>query len=325
MTLSTVPAQSSTARAGNSIHVQVTADLPDFVLSPFREACLVSEAPLTEVEQIAPDAILCSIAETLLDEVAFSHLPESVRAILTYSAGYEHIDLAAARNRNIAVFNTPRVLGDAVAETAILLILGAARRATESIDLIRSGKWAGWKPNQLIGVGLSGKTLGILGLGDIGRRVAIRARAFGMRIIYHNRCPVADAPQEKWLPVDELLAESDVIVLSWPSTRETRHFINHTTLASTKAGSILINIGRGDLVDDDAVIEALLEGRLRAVGLDVFENEPHFDTRYLDLPNAFLLPHIGSSTREARLGMAQVLLEALNCWAAGGKPHNQIA
>ena len=301
-----------------------TAALPDFVTTLFSEQFRVSHGTLAEATQINPDALLCSIAEARLDARAIEMLPKSVRAILTYSVGLDHIDLNAARARKIAVFNTPGVLGDAVADAAMLLTLGAARRATESIDLIRSGRWTGWTPRQLIGVGLSGKTLGILGMGDIGKRVAHRARAFGMQIVYHNRRPV-DEHDANWLLARELIATSDVILLAWPSTPETRYFINSDTLALVKRTAILVNVGRGDLVQDEGLVAALSNGRIAAAGLDVFDREPDFDKRYLDLPNAFLLPHIGSSTYEARLGMGQVLIDALLSWTSGGTPQNRVA
>lgn len=306
-------------------HVLVTAELPDFVLKRFGAHVRLTEGPLEAAQDLAPDALLCSIAETRLSAQRIEALPNSVRAILTFSVGLDHIDIAAARQRGIAVMNTPRVLGDAVADAAMLLILGASRRVTESISLLRSGRWSGWTPSQLIGLGLADRVLGIFGMGDIGARVAHRARAFGLQIVYHNRGRRDDEPNATWLPATELLAKSDVILLAWPSTPETRHFIDHRALELVKSTAVLVNVGRGDLVCDDDLIEALRSGRLYAAGLDVFENEPAIDPRYLDLPNAFLLPHIGSSTVEARLGMAAVLSDALQCWWAGGSPQNQVA
>jgi glyoxylate reductase len=229
------------------------------------------------------------------------------------------------RKRGIALFNTPGVLGNAVADAAMLLILGAARRATESIALLRSGGWKGWTPGQILGVELSGKTLGILGMGDIGNRVAKRARAFGMRVAYSNRHPVDNSQARFLSDPHALVAESDVLLLAWPSTAQTRRFIDAKTLELAKPTMILVNIGRGDLVDDDALIDALATRQIFAAGLDVFDNEPSLDPRYLDLPNAFLLPHIGSSTWEARLGMARILADAIQmCFAGGAPPSNRV-
>lgn len=305
--------------------VLATVDLPDEVMARFEQRMTVVRGGPEKAEAFQPDAILCSIIPYRFDQQTIANLPASVKAIATYSVGHDHIDLAAARTRGIAVFSTPGVLSDAVAEVAMLLILGAARRATESIALLREGRWTGWTPSQLIGEGLDGKTLGIFGMGNIGRRIARRARAFGMSIAYHDRAPVADEDARYHADPLTLLSESDVILLAWPSTAETRHFIDAERLRLVKSSAIIVNIGRGDLVKDDDLIQALRDGTVLAAGLDVFENEPHLDPGYLDLPNAFLLPHIGSSTWGARLAMADLLVDALETNEAGGIPHNRIA
>jgi glyoxylate reductase len=306
------------------LNVLSLVPLPEHVARPFRESFAFVEGGLADAGRVAPDALLCSIPYRL-DRAAIAALPASVRMIATYSVGHDHIDLAAAAERGIAVFNTPAVLGDSVADAAMLLILGAARRATESIALLRGGDWQGWRPTQLNGVELAGKTLGILGMGDIGRRVARRARAFGMDIAYHNRKPSAGSDARHVARAEALIAESDVLLLAWPSTPETRRFIDAGTLACAKETLILVNIGRGDLVVDEDLIAALREGRILAAGLDVFDNEPDLDPRYLALPNAFLLPHIGSSTYEARLAMGRILITAIQDYTAGQSPANRIA
>jgi glyoxylate reductase len=281
---------------------------------------------LEDAAAIQPDIVLCSIEPYRFDRQVIDKLPTSVKMIATYSVGHDHIDLSAAVDRNVAVFNTPGVLSDAVADAAMLLILGAARRATESISLLREGRWTGWSPGQLIGVGLGGKTLGILGMGNIGCRIGYRARAFGMQIAYHNRREItSDNDARFYADPRELIAESDVVVLAWPSTPETRYFIAADTLGLAKRAMILVNIGRGDLVKDEDLIAALRDDRIFAAGLDVFDNEPELHPEYLLLPNAFLLPHIGSSTWEARLAMADVLVDAVELHAAGGKAANRIA
>lgn len=299
-------------------------DLPDSVLDRFRARMPVVCGRLEHAAEIEPDIVLCSIRPYRFDARALRKLPPSVKAIATYSVGHDHIDLAAAAERGVAVFNTPGVLSDAVADAALLLMLGAARRATESIALLREGRWTGWSPEQLNGVGLDGKTLGILGMGDIGRRIAHRARAFGMRIAYHNRTRLADESAHFHANARDLVAASDIVLLAWPSTPETRRFINAETLACAKSTMILVNIGRGDLVDDEHLIAALREGRILAAGLDVFDNEPNLHPGYLDLPNAFLLPHIGSSTWEARQAMADILIEAIEAHARGARPSNRL-
>lgn len=305
--------------------LQSVLGLPDRIEDRFRSSYSVVSAPLEDVAHIEPDAILCSIRPYRFDRPAIERLPASVKMIATYSVGYDHIDLAAAGERGIAVFNTPGVLSDAVADAAMLLILGAARRATESIALLREGRWTGWTPGQLNGVQLSGKMLGILGMGEIGRRVAQRARAFGMDIAYSNRREISGEDARFQPDPRALIGESDVLLLAWPSTPETRRFIAADTLRLAKQSLILVNIGRGDLVNDTDLIAALRDGTIMAAGLDVFDNEPDLHPDYLELPNAFLLPHIGSSTWEARLAMADILIDAIDMHFAGGTPANRIA
>lgn len=300
-------------------------DMPDRVVDRFRSRMPVVQGRLEDAGKVRPDAVLCSIRPYRFDRSAIQRLPDTVKMIATYSVGHDHIDLQAASDRGIAVFNTPGVLSEAVADSAMLLLLGAARRATESIALLRTGQWTGWTPNQLIGLELGGRTMGILGMGGIGQRIAKRARAFGMDIAYHNRRQIAGETARFFADPRKLVAQSDVVVLAWPSTEETRRFIAADTLALAKPSMILVNIGRGDLVKDDDLITALREGKIFAAGLDVFDNEPDIHPGYLELPNAFLLPHIGSSTWEARLAMADVLIDAMEVHAAGGTPANRIA
>ncbi len=271
------------------------------------------------------DVIVFSLDVPMGGDVIRS-LPADVRALATYSVGTDHIDFEAAKERGLAVFNTPGVLADSVAENAIFLMLGAARRATESIELLRGGEWAGWNPTQLVGVQLAGRTLGILGLGDIGERIAMRARALGMEILYCNRHPLpADHPVGGGYrsTVGELVSESDVLILACPSTEETRGIVDDALLSQSKAGMILVNIARGDVVDDDALIGALQSGHVWAAGLDVFAGEPRVDPRYFGLPNVFMVPHIGSSTIEARLGMGRILIDGIIGWKAGRDVTNR--
>ena len=254
-------------------------------------------------------------------------LPRSLRAIATYSVGYDHIDVAAAKERGLPVFNTPDVLTDAVAETGLFLMLGAARRATESIDLIRQGRWTGWSATQLIGTELKGKALGILGMGRIGRGIAERARAFGMTIHYCNRRrlrPDLEAGAVYHADFDRMAGRIDVLMIAAHSNPGTQRYLDAARIARLKHGAIVANIARGELIDDDALIAALTDGRVRAAGLDVFAGEPRFDPRYLSLPNVFMLPHIGSSTIEARRRMGQALIAGLVAWRSGGEPENRV-
>ena len=307
----------------------LTAGLPDPVLGDFADAFEATFLPAsTPLEQIAPDAeVMLLTAGVKLGAAELPRLPPGVKILLTYSSGLDHLDVPAIRERGLLLFNTPDVLGESVADTAMLHLLGAARRVTENIDLIRSRAWQGWSALQFNGVELKGKTLGILGMGGIGRRIAQRARAFGMSIAYHNRNPLADdlAGDAVYYPSFEtMLGEIDALMLIAPSTAETRGIIDARRLALAKPGLILVKVARGDLVVDEDLVAALKNGQVWAAGLDVFNNEPKVYPPYFDLPNVFLLPHIGSSTNEARRAMGRVLIDAVAAWREGRRPFNQV-
>jgi len=271
------------------------------------------------------DVLLTWIGDRL-DASTVHRLPQSVKVIATYSVGFDHIDLEAAKKRGIAVLNTPGVSTDTVADAALLLTLGVARRARESNDLIRTN-WTGWTPLQLVGVELAGKTMGIFGLGRIGRKIAERAQAFGMRIEYNDLAQLPAEVEKGAVFVktaEDLMARADVLVLATNPSPSTRGFLNRERIALMKKSAFVINIARGDIVDDDALIEALKEGRLFGAGLDVFKGEPNFDARYRDLSNAFIMPHIGSSTAEARRRMGQILIDGIQTMIAGGAAPNRL-
>jgi lactate dehydrogenase-like 2-hydroxyacid dehydrogenase len=312
----------------------VVCQLPDEVLRNFHSEFDVTLLPIEGVplrEELysaaqGKEVILTSVNARFSADIIIS-LPDSVKAIATYSVGLDHLDIQAARSREIAVFNTPNVLTQSVADAALFLLLGAARRGTESISLIRGQGWSGWTAKQLNGRELANKALGILGMGGIGQAIAERARAFGMIIHYHNRTPLA-ADRERGATfharAEDMLAQIDVLVLAAPSTAATRGFLNTTRLRGLRRDSIVVNIARGDLVDDEALIAALTSGHVFAAGLDVFNNEPRLDSRYFSLPNVFMLPHIGSSTLEARQRMGAVLLQGLIDWRAGRAATNRV-
>jgi lactate dehydrogenase-like 2-hydroxyacid dehydrogenase len=281
-----------------------------------------------ELQQAAAGAdVLVVTAFDRLDAYAIDRLPAAPRILATYSVGIEHIDLRAAARRGLAVLSTPDVLSDSVAEMAILLMLGAARRAHEGLDLLYRGRWAGWTPTQLVGIEVTGSRIGILGMGRIGRTIARRARAFDMTVHYHNRRRL-EPPLEEGAryhdTIEGLLAVSDVLVLAAPSTPETRGVLNRARLALMPTGAIVVNIARGDLVDDDALIAALQSGGISAAGLDVFSNEPYLHEGYLGLPNVFLQPHQGSSTLTARLKMGRILLDGIDAVLAGKPAVNRV-
>src|SRR5262245_49396678 len=248
------------------------------------------------------DGVMCAAGDPLNAETV-AGLPASVRMIATFSVGYEHVDVAAAAKRGILVSNTPDVLTDATADITLLCLLGAARRAHEGTTMLRTHGWVGWTPTQLMGVHVTGKRLGILGMGRIGQAVAERARAFRMQIHYSNRTRLP-AELEKGATfhanANDMLPHCDFLSINAPMTPATRKWLDAERLAKLPKGAIVINTARGGVVDDDALIAALKAGRLAAAGLDVFDGEPKIHQGYYDLVNAFLLPHMGSATTETR-------------------------
>lgn len=275
----------------------------------------------------APE-ILLVMAMDRIDAATIATLPASVRVIGTYSVGHDHIDLQAAKARGLAVLSTPDVLSIAVADTAMLLILGAARRAHEGATLIYSGKWTGWTPTQLLGRDVSGARIGILGMGRIGRAIARKAaHGFDMKVHYHNRSRLPSAQEDGatyHASATELLPHSDFLALAAPSTVQTKGFLNEQTIDCLPRDAVVVNIARGDLIDDRALIAALRSGRIAAAGLDVFNNEPDLDPDYLMLPNVFLQPHQGSSTLGTRMRMAELLLDSIDACLAGKVCPNRL-
>ncbi|BAI72509.1 gluconate 2-dehydrogenase [Azospirillum sp. B510] len=272
------------------------------------------------------DAVLCCAGDRL-DAAAIAALPPRVRVLATFSVGTDHIDLEAARARGLTVTNTPDVLTDATADIALLLLLGAARRASEGERMIRAGAWTGWTPTQLMGTHVGGKRLGIIGMGRIGQAVAARARAFGMTIHYSNRRrlpPDQELGATHHADPEAMLPVCDVLSLHFPATAETRHWLNADRIGRLPPGAILVNTARGSVVDDAALIDALKCGRLAAAGLDVFENEPNLHPGYRDLPNAFLLPHLGSATVETRNAMGFRALDNIDAVMAGRPAPDRV-
>ncbi|CAA6603131.1 Glycerate dehydrogenase [Rhodospirillaceae bacterium LM-1] len=262
-----------------------------------------------------------------IDADLIARLPQSVRVVATFSVGYDHIDVQAAKALGIAVAHTPGVLTNATAEIALLLILGAARRAHEGEKIMRDASWTGWTPTQLLGCELGGKRLGILGMGRIGQAVADRARAFGLSIFYSNRHrlpPDLEKGATFYPDPETMLMQIDILSLNAPSTPETWHFLNERRISLMKAGAIVVNTGRGGLIDDDALIAALKSGRIAAAGLDVFENEPKVHPGYRELPNTFLLPHLGSATVETRNAMGMMALDNILAVLRGLAPPNGL-
>jgi lactate dehydrogenase-like 2-hydroxyacid dehydrogenase len=259
---------------------------------------------------------------------AIAGLAKSVRIMATFSVGIEHVDLKAAKARNIVVTNTPDVLTDATADLTMLLLLAAARRVTEGTAMVREGRWLGWAPTQLMGVQPGGKRLGILGMGRIGQAVAKRARPFGMEVHYHNRKRLPKNQEDGAVfhqTAEELLKVSDFLSFHCPLTPETMKFLDARRIALLPKGAIVVNTARGGVIDDEALIAALKSGRLAAAGLDVFEGEPKLNPGYLKLANAFLTPHQGSGTIETRNAMGFRALDNLDAFFAGDAPPDRVA
>ena len=272
------------------------------------------------------NGVICTSSERF-DAETIACLPEGLRAIATFSVGYNHIDVAAANARGLVVTNTPDVLTDATADITLLCLLGAARRAYEGQRMLRAGQWHGWTTTQLLGTHVTGKRLGVLGMGRIGRAVAQRARGFSMTIHYCNRSRLTpDLEQGAVYHADpeDMLPHCDFLSLNCPATPETVGFLNEARIERLPAGAIVVNSSRGDVVVDDALIAALRSGRLSAAGLDVFTNEPKLDPRYLELDNAFLLPHLGSATTETRDAMGFTCLDNLDAVFAGRQAPNRL-
>ncbi len=254
------------------------------------------------------------------DAVRLRSLPEKVKILTTFSVGHDHIDLDAARAKGIKVGNTPEVLTEAVADIALLCLLGAARRAVEAAQMLREGRWTGWHTTQLVGVELHGRRLGIIGMGRIGRAIARRARGFGLEIHYHNRNRLpADLEEDAIFHPDlaTLLPLVDIVSLSCPATPETARLVDAAFLAAMKPGSILVNTARGALVDEAALMASLDAGHLFAAGLDVFDDEPNVDPRLLAYDKIFALPHIGSATVDTRNAMGFCCLDNLDAFFKG--------
>lgn len=260
------------------------------------------------------DGILLSSPDKMSRETLL-RMPESVKIIATFSVGYEHIDVDAAVERGLIVTNTPDVLTDATADITLLCLLGAARRANEGMAMIREDGWHGWAPTQMMGTEVTGKTLGIVGMGRIGQAVADRARGFGMKIHYNNRRPLpeklAKGATFHTSPL-ELAGAVDFVSINCPATPETKGLVNEDFITAMRPGAILVNTARGAVVQDDPLIAALKSGHLAAAGLDVFDGEPNIDPRYRELDNLFALPHLGSATFETRCAMGFRALDNLD-------------
>jgi lactate dehydrogenase-like 2-hydroxyacid dehydrogenase len=318
--------------------VVVTRRLPEPVEAHLRErfdARLSADDRPLSAEQLAEavrsaDALLPTVTDRLSAAVLGASL-RRVRIVANFGVGHEHIDLAAARAAGIVVTNTPDVLTDDTADLAVALLLAVARRIGEGERLVRAGAWTGWGPTDMLGTRVSGMTLGIVGMGRIGRAVAHRAHAgFGMRIRYWSPRPardlaVAALAAEPVASLDDLLAACDAVSLHCPATPETYHLIDAARLRQMRPGAFLINTARGEVVDEAALVEALRDRVIAGAGLDVYEREPRLAPGLAELENVVLLPHLGSATTNTRVAMGERAVENLVAFFDGRAPHDRVA
>jgi glyoxylate reductase len=256
-----------------------------------------------------------------------AELPASIRMVASYGAAVELMDLKALAARGIEVSNTPGAVTDDTADIAFGLIIAACRRFSEADRLVRSGTWKGVTVTGMMGRKVSGKTLGIVGMGRIGSAVARRAQGFGMTVLYHNRKPSPEAEPVKaryCTRLDDLLAESDIVVLCCPMTQETHHLIDAAAFGRMKRSAVIVNVARGAVIDEAALIKALADGTIAAAGLDVYEFEPRIEQALLDLPNTFLLPHLGTATEEGRVAMGMRAIENIEAFLKTGQAQDRV-
>lgn len=283
-----------------------------------------------EIAALMQDAdVLVPTVTDRIDVALIERAPPSLRLFANFGAGVNHIDLAAAKAKGILVTNTPGVFTEDTADLTMALILNVPRRLGEGHRLMRSGEWQGWTPTGMLGHRIGDKTLGIIGFGRIGEAVAVRARAFGMNILYNKRHRLPASVEEElgiaFEPdLDRLVARADIVTLHCPLTAETNRIMNRQRIGLMKRDGYLINSSRGELVDDDALIEALQRGRIAGAGLDVYNHEPAIDPRFLSIPNAVLLPHLGSATYEGREASGEKVIANIRIFSDGHRPPDQV-
>lgn len=314
--------------------ITITREVFDDTIDYLKQHCEVDAnqadqpyAPAALAARLAgQDGLMCALTDKV--DAALIAAAPNLKAVANIAVGYNNIDVPACTVRGIKVTNTPGVLDDSTADLAFALMLATARRVTEVEAYIRKGEWTGWKLKQWLGVDVHHATLGIIGMGRIGQAIAKRAHGFDMKVIYHNRTRVAADIEQRvnasYVGMDELLAQSDFVVLQMPYSPETHHLIGEQQLAKMKPGAILINSTRGGVVDDAALITALKTGVIRGAGLDVFEGEPKLNPGFLELKNVVLVPHIGSSTEATRRAMAMLAAKNLVAALTGGVPPNWV-
>jgi glyoxylate reductase len=264
-----------------------------------------------------------------IDGAMIAEAGQRLGLIANFGAGVDHIDLGAARARKIVVTNTPSVFTDDTADMAMAMIISVPRRLPEGSRMLLAGEWTGWGPSNFLGSSLGGKRLAIVGMGRIGQAVAHRARGFGLEVVYHNRHRLPPAIENmlgaRYEPdLDRLIAEADILTLHCPASAGTHHILDAARIAAMKPSACVINTSRGDIIDEEALIQALEGGRLAGAGLDVYAREPAVDRRLLALPNVVLIPHLGSATTEGRGAAGQRLIANVRFWIDGHRPPDQV-
>jgi len=331
------PAPTRTVRGRvSSPRVVVTRELPDATMDRLEalfdarnnrdDAAMGRDALSTAM---ATCDVLVPTVTDVIDRALIRGAGDRLGLIANFGAGVNHIDLRAARERGIVVTNTPGVLTEDTADMVMALIVSVPRRLAEGEKLVRSGRWSGWSPGGMLGHRVGGKALGIVGMGRIGQAVARRARAFGLSIHYHNRRRLPDVVEAEltatWhLDLDAMLGAVDVLTLHTPLNDDSRDLIDARRIALLRPHAYVINAGRGGVLDERALVDALEAGRLAGAGLDVWEHEPRIDPRLLALPNVVMTPHMGSATYEGRIATGDKVIANIRAWADGHRPPDQV-
>lgn len=318
------------------LKVGVTRKLPDAVearLSALFDTTLnTANAPLTRGELLAMAKSVDVLAPTLgdeLDAAFFEAAGDRLKLIANFGAGVDHIDIGAANARGVTVTNTPSVLAEDAADMAMALILAVPRRLVEGVRALEDGAFSGWSPTWMLGRRVRGKKLGIIGLGRVGEAIARRAKAFGLSIHYHNRKPINPHIEEEfeatyWPDLDAMLARMDIVSVNCPHTPQTYHLLSRRRLSLMQPHAYVVNISRGEIIDEEALADAIEQGGLAGAGLDVFEKEPKPNARLLAAPNVVLLPHMASATIESRIEMGERVIINIKMFADGHKPPDRI-
>lgn len=316
--------------------VIVTRKLPDAIETRMMELFDVrlnlDDTPMTKaqlVEAMSQADVLVPTVTDTIDPGVLSQAGERLRLIASFGTGVDHIDLKTARQRGITITNTPGVLTEDTADMTMALILAVPRRLIEGEALVRSGAWGGWSPTGMLGHRISGKRLGIIGLGRIGEAVARRARGFGLSVHYHNRRRLhpdieTDLEATYWDSLDQMLARMDIVSINCPHTPATYHLLSARRLRLLQPHAFIVNTSRGEVVDEAALTRMLEKGDLAGAGLDVFEHEPAVNPKLLSLPNVVLLPHMGSATQEGRIDMGEKVIINIKTFADGHNPPDRV-